>query len=85
MLNSRAPKKAPLLSPPPNFNWCTDTTWTFAYPDCEAYPKAERVKTTFVSSRFSYIRKETTSFLVVPKINDQKRQYMTRNDQKWIN
>ena len=34
--------------------------------------KAEIVETIFVLSRFSDIRKETTSFLVIPKRNNQK-------------
>ena len=45
---------------------------------------AEIVEMTFVVSRFSDIRKETTSFLVVSKRNDQKRRSFsvvsTRND-----
>ena len=52
--------------------------------------KAEIVETTFVVSRFSDLQKETTSFLVVPKKNDQERRsfsvgsekYTTRNDQE---
>ena len=55
--------------------------------------EAEIVETTFVFSRFSDIRKETTSFLVVPQKTDQERRlfsvgsdnYTTRNDQKWTN
>ena len=55
--------------------------------------EAEIVETTFVVSRFSDIRKETTSFLVVPKKTDQERRsfsvgsekYTTRNDQKRTN
>ena len=35
---------------------------------------AEIVETTFVVASFTDVRKETTSFLVVPKRNDQKRQ-----------
>ena len=53
----------------------------------------EIVETTFVISRFSDIRKETTLFLVVPKKPDQERcsfsvgsdNYTTRNDQKQTN
>ena len=56
--------------------------------------KAEIVEMTFVVSRFSDIWKETTSFLVVPKKNDQERLSFsvgsdntrpgtTRNDQEW--
>ena len=48
------------------------------------------METTFVVSRFLDIRKETTSFLVVPKKTDQEQRsfsvrsdnYMTRNDQE---
>ena len=55
--------------------------------------QAEIVEKTFVISRFSDIRKETTLFLVIPKRNDQKRrsysvvfcQNMTRNDQEQTN
>ena len=47
---------------------------------------SEIVETTFVISHFSDIRKETTSFLVIPKRNDQERQSYSvvsaRNDQK---
>ena len=54
---------------------------------------AEIVETTFVVSHFSDIRKEMTSFLVVPKKPDQERRlfsvgsekYMTRNNQKRTN
>ena len=47
---------------------------------------SEIVETNFVVSRFSDIRKETTSFLVVPTRNDQERRLYSvvsaRNDQK---
>ena len=53
-------------------------------------PEAEIVEMTFVVSRFSDIRKEMTSFLVVPKKNAQEKRsfsvgsdnYTTRNDQE---
>ena len=59
-------------------------------------PNAEIVETTLVVSHFSDIRKETTSFLVVPQKNDKERGSFsvgsdntqpgtTRNDEKQTN
>ena len=54
------------------------------------HPQAAIVETTFVVSLFSDIRKERTSFLVVPKKPNQEQRsfsvgsdnYTTRNDQE---